>query len=126
MSSFVWAGVRSVGGKITRSALVTRTSRPPASIKVSWAAATVAEHDMARWPGRSTASPSPSRADDLTSRLEIFRADEDGLRAADGQAVGGSGSAVRDAVRAVNARTPQEPAEDLCLSFGRDDVDGNE
>ena len=31
MSSFVTAGVRSVAGKITRSALDTRSSRPPAS-----------------------------------------------------------------------------------------------
>src|SRR4051794_11735655 len=35
MSSFVWAGVRSVAGKITRPALDTRTSRPPASTRVS-------------------------------------------------------------------------------------------
>src|SRR5438045_4373912 len=35
MSSFVWAGVRSVAGKITRSGLLTRSSRSPASTKVS-------------------------------------------------------------------------------------------
>src|SRR5947209_4290823 len=33
MSSFVTGGVRSVWGKITRSALDTRNSRPPASMK---------------------------------------------------------------------------------------------
>src|SRR5436190_8940823 len=31
MSSFVMSGVRSLAGKITRSGLETRTSRPPAS-----------------------------------------------------------------------------------------------
>src|SRR3954451_24264049 len=35
MSSFVSAGVRSVSGKITRSGLDTRTSRPPASTVVA-------------------------------------------------------------------------------------------
>src|SRR3954454_1995423 len=35
MSSLVSAGVRSVAGKITRSALETRTSRPPASTMTS-------------------------------------------------------------------------------------------
>src|SRR3954466_9241744 len=35
MSSLVCAGVRSVAGKITRSGLDTRTSRPPASMKAS-------------------------------------------------------------------------------------------
>ena len=35
MSSFVTAAVRSVAGKITRSALVTRRSRPPASTMVA-------------------------------------------------------------------------------------------
>src|SRR6478672_9979193 len=35
MSSFVTAAVRSVGGKITRSGLDTRRSRPPASRIVS-------------------------------------------------------------------------------------------
>src|SRR3954447_26160990 len=34
MSSFVTAAVRSVAGKITRSALLTRSSRPPASMVV--------------------------------------------------------------------------------------------
>src|SRR5436190_2217210 len=38
MSSFVSAGVRSLAGKITRSALLTRTSRPPASTNVSFLA----------------------------------------------------------------------------------------
>ena len=35
MSSFVTAAVRSVAGKITRSPLVTRRSRPPASTMVA-------------------------------------------------------------------------------------------
>src|ERR671933_2352365 len=35
MSSFVSAGVRSVAGKITRSGLETRRSRPPASMVVA-------------------------------------------------------------------------------------------
>src|SRR3954449_11254704 len=35
MSSLVCAGVRSVAGKITRSGLLTRTSRSPASMKAS-------------------------------------------------------------------------------------------
>ena len=34
MSSLVTAAVRSVAGKITRSALLTRSSRPPASMVV--------------------------------------------------------------------------------------------
>src|SRR4051794_30240500 len=40
MSSLVTSGVRSVAGKMTRSGLDTRTSRPPASTKVSLAAGT--------------------------------------------------------------------------------------
>src|SRR5947207_1207452 len=39
MSSFVISGVRSVAGKITRSALDTRSSRPPASMIVASALA---------------------------------------------------------------------------------------
>src|SRR5437868_5900877 len=50
-------------------------------------------------------------AHDLTSRREVFRADQNGLRTADRQAVSSSGPAVRDAMRAVDACTPQEPAQ---------------
>src|SRR3712207_3023738 len=55
MSSFVSSGVRSVAGKITRSELVTRTSRSPASRKVSPARATAAQD----------VTPSPLLASDL-------------------------------------------------------------
>jgi hypothetical protein len=42
-SSFVCAGVRSVAGKISRSALETRSSRPPASTIASAERATTPE-----------------------------------------------------------------------------------
>jgi hypothetical protein len=55
-----------------------------------------------------------------------LRPDEDRLWTADRQTVSGSGSAICDAERAIDACAPQEPAEDLCFSFGRDDLDGNQ
>src|SRR5438270_5824048 len=54
MSSLVCAGVRSVAGKISRSALVTRTSRPPASTKTS------SERAMASEDARRPAGPAGS------------------------------------------------------------------
>src|SRR3954452_4196514 len=91
MSSFVSAGVRSVAGKITRSGLETRTSRPPASTKAS------AERAMARnrsppcgWPIEKVnigyegfmAGDTPERhvdtvREELRREDEIVREDED-------------------------------------------------
>src|SRR3954449_12825696 len=53
MSSLVTSAVRSVAGKITRSGLVTRTSRPPASTTVaSDFAISPCARSGRRWPVR--------------------------------------------------------------------------
>src|SRR3954468_8876373 len=61
MSSLVWAGVRSVAGKITRSALETRTSRPPASTKTSPERAIAGEDAMTRRAAALQVQPAPAR-----------------------------------------------------------------
>src|SRR4051812_18922698 len=81
MSSLVTAGVRSVAGKITRSGLVTRRSRPPASTIVASAAG---------MPGVLTCSDArerPREAEHLAVRqraAERVRDPVDGARGAPG------------------------------------------
>ena len=58
MSSFVSSGVRSVAGKITRSALETRSSRPPASTTASSEATA---RSGATCPRRSRRAARPAR-----------------------------------------------------------------
>src|SRR6476469_6479776 len=70
MSSLVTSAVRSVAGKITRSPLLTRSSRPPASTNV-YSEAAIPRSSTPRPPGPAC-SVGPMADDDRLERLEVF------------------------------------------------------